>query len=86
MSNYISYLDKKRHLILYCKTLSCLKISNVILLMNAELQNIMRLNYVYIKLCLLHVQDYEQAKFDEQNLPVENFIIAIKRVVPKIIA
>lgn len=48
--------------------------------MNAELQNIASSYYVYIKLCLLHVEDYEQAvraKFDEQNLPVENFIAAI---------
>lgn len=65
--------------------LSFLGTSNVISLMNAELQNITSLNYVYIKLCLLYVQDYEQAKFDERNLPVENFITAIKRGVPKII-
>lgn len=68
--------------------LSFLGISNGILLINAELQNIASLYYVYIKLCLLHVQDYEQAnaKFDERNLPVENFITPIERGAPKIIA
>lgn len=66
--------------------LSFLGTSNVILLMSTELQNNTSLNYVYIKLCLLHVQDYEQAKFDERNLPVESFITAIKRGAPKMIA
>lgn len=53
--------DERWHLISYNGKLSFLDTSNVILLMNAELQNIASSHYVYIKLCLLHVEDYEQA-------------------------
>lgn len=41
--------------------LSFLGTSNAILLMNAELQNFASSYCVYIKLCLLHVEDYDQA-------------------------